>query len=1041
MLLNRIEDCPLTSTIQQTGVTTVASQVPLLAPAATPGLGAGLIPVGAPVVPAGAHVETVGIGKEYGTISAAVAAATNGTVILVDAGTYTNDFSTITSSVTIEGVGGMVNLVATEPPPNLKGIITVDNSATIENVSFSGASIPDADGGNGAGIRYEGGQLNLVNDKFSHNEDGILANAVIPSLATNTITANHCLFQDNGSGSGYTHNIYIGDIQGFTLENSVSEGAVVGHEVKSRAQINNITNNVIEDGPTGTASYSIDLPNGGVDTVTNNLIEKGPHAQNDAIVHFGGEGIPYAGSSLSVSGNKFVNDLGGQAVAVLNQTAISAAINGNMFDNIAAGQIVQGPATGNGNVDGNGRALPAINATGVLPGNTLTILASDASAHAVTLDGNYGAVQDLGTGHLTVDDRAGHVIVIGGAGGLQVTEAPGTGGSSFTTAAGSTNVLTLVGQDLIDSQGHDTINTGNGNLTVQVNGTAQINDGLGGNQVAVNGTVTSSEAGSNTIYAVGTAGHLSVTGNDIYTQIQNNGGSASVAITQNGVAEALSIVGGADLLTIYGGAMHVTTSGGAQGSTIDVGAGTANIISAGPDVIHAGSGADSVIVEGKAAIYAGPGTLAVFGRGASGATVYGNGGTITLDGDTGDITYQGGAKASTVNLRLSNNTLVGGAGRLTVLGGSRETLDGGSGGLVYDATDGGGANTISTAAGATDTLTLAGADTVISRGIDTIDAGSANQSLSIYGQALINGSTGTSSLTVVGHAYLAGRGQDNVTVDAGATFIARAGLLTNVNETGATVAFGLASSSSAYDVAVRGGSASISGGSTQGTQVSTQSGFSTSVALVSGSASVQADGTDTIVAVRGSDTIDAGGPRTSISAGAADLVVNDYVPATTDTISLVGGSGSLTYHGGNASLSFIGGSGAATIDGGWNAMAIAGGAGNLVVNSGSAATVFTAGAGVAAVTLAASGGVVTFGTGQTTINEAGYGHADIFRFVAGKGGGTDLINGFQIGTDHLLLQGVTVASQQVVAGSTNITLSDHTTLHLSGVAGGSKLFG
>jgi pectin methylesterase-like acyl-CoA thioesterase len=57
---------------------------------------------------------TVGSGEEFSTLSAAVAAAQsdatmgNGDTILVNAGTYTNDFpETIIASLTIEGVGGL----------------------------------------------------------------------------------------------------------------------------------------------------------------------------------------------------------------------------------------------------------------------------------------------------------------------------------------------------------------------------------------------------------------------------------------------------------------------------------------------------------------------------------------------------------------------------------------------------------------------------------------------------------------------------------------------------------------------------------------------------------------------------------------------------------------------------------------------------------------------------------------------------------------------------------------------------------------------
>ncbi len=139
------------------------------------------------------NILVVGAGKQYSTIASAVAQAVDGDIIKVDAGTYINDFATITSKITMIGVGGMVNMVATKPPANLKGILTVDNSVTIENFSFSGAAISDADGGNGAGIRYEGGNMVLRNDSFQHNQNGLLAAPVL-GLPSNTIILDHDTF-------------------------------------------------------------------------------------------------------------------------------------------------------------------------------------------------------------------------------------------------------------------------------------------------------------------------------------------------------------------------------------------------------------------------------------------------------------------------------------------------------------------------------------------------------------------------------------------------------------------------------------------------------------------------------------------------------------------------------------------------------------------------------------------------------------------------------------------------------------------------------
>ena len=65
-------------------------------------------------------------------------------------------------------------------------------------------------------------------------------------------------FAYNGTGNGFTHNIYVGGAK-FTLRYSYSHHAYSGQLVKSRALENHITYNRLttEDGNT---SYEIDLP-------------------------------------------------------------------------------------------------------------------------------------------------------------------------------------------------------------------------------------------------------------------------------------------------------------------------------------------------------------------------------------------------------------------------------------------------------------------------------------------------------------------------------------------------------------------------------------------------------------------------------------------------------------------------------------------------------------------------------------------------------------------------------------------------------------
>src|SRR5207247_7504255 len=139
--------------------------------------------------------------------------------------------------------------------PNGKAIFVTNGDITIEGFSFSGAQVAD---GNGAGIRYESGNLVLNNDYFHDNQEGLLA----ASDRDGTITITNSEFAHNGTGDGFTHNLYVGEVGTLTIDHSYFHDAVVGHEIKSRADNTIIQNSRIQD-ESGTASYSIDFPNGG----------------------------------------------------------------------------------------------------------------------------------------------------------------------------------------------------------------------------------------------------------------------------------------------------------------------------------------------------------------------------------------------------------------------------------------------------------------------------------------------------------------------------------------------------------------------------------------------------------------------------------------------------------------------------------------------------------------------------------------------------------------------------------------------------------
>src|SRR5438309_1488851 len=115
---------------------------------------------------------TVGSGKTFSSLSSAVAAAQSGDDIQVSAGTYTDDVPRTFSNLTIEGVGGMAKFVAKHSPPNGKAQFVESGNVTLRNVEVSGVSVSS---GNGAAVRYQGGNLTLDHVYFHDNQEGLLA--------------------------------------------------------------------------------------------------------------------------------------------------------------------------------------------------------------------------------------------------------------------------------------------------------------------------------------------------------------------------------------------------------------------------------------------------------------------------------------------------------------------------------------------------------------------------------------------------------------------------------------------------------------------------------------------------------------------------------------------------------------------------------------------------------------------------------------------------------------------------------------------------
>ena len=275
--------------------------------------------------PAGARTLEVGAAKEFKQPAAAAAAAQAGDRVTIQPGTYVDCAVWKADRLVVEGIGDPASVVIREKTCGGKALfITAGAGITIRNLTLAGARVPDA---NGAGIRVEGRDLTVEGVRFIDNENGILSGA-----DTGTLTVRDSLFERNGScEKACAHGIYAGHIDLLRIERSRFLGTRAGHHIKSRAARTEIIGCSIEDGPTGTASYEVELPNGGAFLLRDSTLVKGPKADNtSAMIVIGAEGVTQPTPEITIENNK-VRDDGANTVFLRNLTATEAVLRGNQF--------------------------------------------------------------------------------------------------------------------------------------------------------------------------------------------------------------------------------------------------------------------------------------------------------------------------------------------------------------------------------------------------------------------------------------------------------------------------------------------------------------------------------------------------------------------------------------------------------------------------------------------------------------------------------------------------------------------------------------
>jgi hypothetical protein len=280
-----------------------------------------IIRLATPVV---AAVIEAGPGKPFARPSTAIARAKDGDVVRIAPGIYEDCAIVRQNRLTIEGIGGGETNFSGRVCDDKAILVIAGTDVTVRGITLSDAKSSFA---NGAGIRAEGARLTVDTVKFIDNQNGILG-ANDPRIS---IRVTGSTFIGNGScRPDCAHGIYMGHGDRLRVESSKFFRTNEAHHIKSRAQVTEIVGCTISDGPLGTASFLIDIPNGGTVLIEKNQMIKGPRATNHtAAIEIGEEGETNPPGPIIIRDNRFVNLMGGPTAFVRNGGMRPALLTGN----------------------------------------------------------------------------------------------------------------------------------------------------------------------------------------------------------------------------------------------------------------------------------------------------------------------------------------------------------------------------------------------------------------------------------------------------------------------------------------------------------------------------------------------------------------------------------------------------------------------------------------------------------------------------------------------------------------------------------------
>ena len=265
-------------------------------------------------------------GRSFGRLQDAVDAIGEGEGTIRVAAGYHRDCAVQTA--------GRIAFVAAEPGRAIFDGVTCEGKAAlvlrgagakIDGIVFQNMRVPD---GNGAGIRLEKSDLEIVNSLFRNSEEGILT-ADDPQA---TLTIDRSTFSRLGRcdrGLSCAHSVYTGVYGRVVVTRTRFEKGSGGHYLKTRSPRVDIHDNSFDDTQGKATNYLVDLPAGSTGRVVNNLMIQGRDKENyGALIAVAAEARDNPSRGLIIEGNRasvpqgtgrktiFVADWSGEALAI-----------------------------------------------------------------------------------------------------------------------------------------------------------------------------------------------------------------------------------------------------------------------------------------------------------------------------------------------------------------------------------------------------------------------------------------------------------------------------------------------------------------------------------------------------------------------------------------------------------------------------------------------------------------------------------------------------------------------------------------------------